>query len=337
MAIDWQRWVNLVRVHRRFVVTSHVRPDGDSLGCAVALAHALRDLGKETAIVNPSPAPQRYRFLDPERCIVEASDPRAAQVMADAEVVIVVDTSTWDQLGPVRELIQASGARRVVIDHHVSEDDLGAEMFKDTTIPACGLLVFDALQALQYRLTPRVAEALFTAVATDTGWFRFSSTSAQVLYVAAQLVDAGAQPERIYRRVFEENSLARLHLMGRALERLELSPGGLVSYTYIRMRDLDETGAQSQDTEDVVNYTLTIAEARVGLLFIELAAERTKVSFRSKDDVDSTALAGRFGGGGHRRAAGAVLEMPIEKAMPYVLRIVDQLVAAKPTDGAGAP
>ncbi len=326
MAVDWQLWTEVVRENRRFVVTSHVRPDGDSLGCAVALSHALRDLGKEAAIVNPSPAPQRYRFLDPDQCIVEAADPRAAGLVQAADVVIVVDTSTWDQLGPVRPLIEQSPARRVVIDHHVSEDDLNALMLKDTAVPACGILVLEALQALGYRLTQPVAEALFTAVATDTGWFRFSSTSARVLYVAAQLVEAGARPEYVYRRVFEENSLARLHLMGRALERLQISPGGAVSYTYIRMRDLDETGALSQDTEDVVNYTLTIAEARVGLLFIELAPDRTKVSFRSKDDVDSTALAGRFGGGGHRRAAGAVLEMPIEQAIPYVLKLVDEMV-----------
>ncbi len=323
MALDWRRWIEIVREHNRFVVTSHVRPDGDSIGSAVALRAGLQQLGKQVTIVNPTIAPPRYAFLDPNREILAANDPVARAVVRDAEVIIIVDTSSWDQIGPVRPLIESAQAKRVVIDHHVSEDDLGAVMFKDTTLPACGLLVLEALTALNCTITPEIAESLFAAIATDTGWFRFESTSALVLRVAAELVDQGARPDYVYRRIFEENSLARLHLMGRALTRLNLSPSKRASYTYISRLDLQETGALQQDTEDVVNYTLTLAEAEIGLLFIELDERRTKVSFRSKGSISCTELAARFGGGGHQHAAGAVLNMSLQEAMKTVLEFVE--------------
>lgn len=323
MGIDWRPWVDLVQGHDRFVLTSHVRPDGDSIGSAVALRTGLRQLGKHATIVNPTVAPPRYAFLDPHAEILAASDPLARTVMLDAEVIVIVDTSSWDQIGPVRPLIEMSRARRVVIDHHLSQDDLGAIMLKDTSVPACGILVLEALHSIGCTITQEIATALFAAIATDTGWFRFESTSAHVLRVAADLVDRGAQPDFIYRKIFEENSLARLHLMGRALVRLQLTPSHRVCYTYICRRDIEETGALQQDTEDVVNYTLTIAEAELGLLFIELGERRTKISFRSRGHVDCTAIAGHFGGGGHRHAAGAVVELPLEDAIRTAIEYVE--------------
>jgi phosphoesterase RecJ-like protein len=334
MAWTWEHWKQIVRDHNRFVITSHVRPDGDSIGSAMALKRGLEKLGKHVTVVSPGHVPVRYQFVDPQRQILTIGEPEATARLGDCEVIVILDTSCWDQLGPIQDIIRSTRALKVIIDHHVSENDLGGVVFKDITAAACGILVFDALKALNCPLDPLMAEALFVAVATDTGWFRYSSTDPRVFRMAAELVEQGARPHWVHRRIYEESSLGRLHLMGRALERLQLSPSGRVSWTVVRQADLEETGAEPQDTEDLVNYTMAVADAEVGLLFVEVAPETTKVSFRSKDEVDCTRLAARFGGGGHRRAAGALVSEPIDQALQRVIEVVErELAQSRTTSG----
>jgi phosphoesterase RecJ-like protein len=317
-AIDWSLWRRIVEQHERFVLTSHVRPDADAVGSELGLAGALRAEGKQVRIVNASRNPPRLACLDPEHQVLHLGDDVQAGDLADAEVVVILDTSAWQQLGAMADYLRGSSAARVVIDHHLSGDDLGATEFKDTTAAATGELVFRALEYMGSALTPAIAEPLLAAIATDTGWFRFRSVHSETFRIAAALVDAGARPARLYEGLYERDTLARLRLMGVGLSRMTSALGGRVVYTEIHRADFQQTGAKPPDTEELVNFTLTVSGVEVGLIFIEQPAGGVKVSFRSRSDVDCRLWAEQLGGGGHRQAAGAILPDPLSEAIPKV-------------------
>ncbi len=320
MPIDWRPFVELVSRKQRFLLTTHVRPDGDGLGSQKALAGALRQLGKQVRIVNPSFLPARYDFLDPEREMQRFAPPGAE--LRDVEAVVVMDTGTWNQLADMAEFVRALPAEKVVIDHHVTQDDLGARRFVDTTAEATGRLAFEAIRALGVPLTRELAGPLFVALAMDTGWFRHSNTTAETLRLASELVDAGARPERLYQQLFERNTLGRLKLMGRMLDRMTVLPGGKVAHSEIRRDDYAATGATPPDSEDLVNFTLGIVGVQVGLLFMEQPQGGVKVSFRSHG-YDVARLAEQFGGGGHKQAAGATVPATLDEARERVLRAIE--------------
>jgi phosphoesterase RecJ-like protein len=324
MAIDWSRLRNIIESHDRFLITSHVRPDGDSIGSELGMAELLAQKGKEYVIVNSSPLPPRYQFLDPSGRIRQLGKTVQHAELEGAEVVLIVDTSAWVQLGDMANFVRATAAKKVIIDHHISEDDMGAELFKDSSAAACGVLLAEAVGHVGCTMTRAVAEPLFVAIATDTGWFRFGSTNSRTLRIAATLLDTGIAVDKMYRTIFEESSLARLKLMGRILQSISLVAGGRAAYAVIRLEDLKETGAVPQDSEDLVNYTLSITGVELGLLFAEQASGEVKVSFRSRDDVDCTHLAAQFGGGGHRQAAGATVSGSLSDAVARVLQAVER-------------
>ena len=190
----WSRFVEIVGNHQRFLLTTHVRPDGDALGSELALAAVLEALGKDVRVCNAFVVPPHLRFLDPAGKLQSLSPDQPAKEVADREVFVVLDTTAWGQLGAMAEVLKTSPALKVVLDHHVSGDDLGAELFKDAEAEATGRLVVEAADQLGVRLTPEIARPAFVALATDTGWFRFASTTAETLRLAARLVEAGARP-----------------------------------------------------------------------------------------------------------------------------------------------
>lgn len=329
MPNDWSPLVALVRDANRILLVTHMRPDGDGLGSQKALAFALRGLGKAVAIVSPSRYPERYRFLDPEKEVHEFTAPGDELKACDA--IIVMDTGTWNQLGAFGDFMKSRDVPKLVIDHHLTQDDLGAARIVDTEAEATGRLAFEAIQALGARLTPAGADALFTALAMDTGWFRHSNTSARTFVLAAQLIEAGAQPEKLYRLLFEQNTLGRQKLMGRVLDRLTLTAQGLICHSSIRLPDYAATGALPPDSEDLVNQTLSVAGVQVGLLFMEQPAGGVKISFRSKGALDVRKLAERFGGGGHAAAAGAIVHEPFEAVVEKtVTAVIQALEFAQP-------
>jgi phosphoesterase RecJ-like protein len=328
MSIDWTPLADLLETHDRFLVTTHIRPDGDALGSEVGMAGLLRQRGKDVRVVNASPTPPRYDFLDPDGTLFEryGVDVRAED-LRDREVAIILDLSAWIQLGEVAEVIRAFPGPRVVIDHHVSQDDLGAVFLKDTKAEATGTLVTRAIRSLGGSLTPDVATGLLTAIAMDTGWFRHSNTRPETLRNVAELIEAGASLNRIYRSLFERNTLGRMRLIGETLVDLQTDQGGRVAYATIGLADLARTGAIPPDTEDLIDYTVSIAGVEVGMLFIEQAKGGVKVSLRSRNGLDCSKLAASLGGGGHREAAGVWLpdEMPrsVERMLEAVRNALD--------------
>ena len=318
----WSRFAEIVRSHQRFLLTSHVRPDCDALGSELAMAAILEQFGKDVLVVNPSAVPPNYRFLDPDRQLKQLGVDVAAEEIDSCEVLMVLDTTAWAQLGEMGEVIQGSKAKKLVLDHHVSGDDLGAELFKDTRAEATGRLVIEAADELGATLTREIARAAFVALATDTGWFRFSSTTSSTLRLAARLVDAGAVPEQLYRELYESETLARLQLIGRTMARTRTDLDGRLIHTWIELADFQALGAHPADSEDIINMTLAVSGTEAAVILVEQNTGGFKVSFRSRCDLDCARVAEKFGGGGHKRAAGAFLDEPLQSARAKVLDAV---------------
>jgi phosphoesterase RecJ-like protein len=330
MPLDWTPFVELVRCHQRFVLTTHVRPDGDGLGSMLALADVLEapPWSRNVRMTVASVLPPRYDFLDPTRRVRRFEPPGNAY--RDAEAVIVLDTGTWNQLGDFGNFLRSLPVEKIVIDHHLTQDDLGAVQLVDATAEATGRLVFEAITALGGPMPASAAHALFVALAMDTGWFRHSNTTPATFALAGELVRAGARATEAYDCLFEQNTLARLKLTGLVLSRLQVTHGGRVAHTEIRRDDYAATGALPQDSEDLVNYTRSVAGVEVGLLFMEQPRGGVKVSFRSRQRIDVARLAERFGGGGHRLASGAILETNLEEARLRVLAALGAALDATP-------
>jgi bifunctional oligoribonuclease and PAP phosphatase NrnA len=333
--IDWPHFVEVVRAHQRFVLTTHVRPDGDAIGSELAMAAILESLGKDVLLCNDFTVPPNLRFLDGAQKHRRLGVDVSAEQLGDREVLVVLDTSAWAQLGAMAEVIKGMKALKVVIDHHLSGDDLGAEVFKDTAAEATGRLVIEAANPLGVPLRREIAEPAFVALTTDTGWFRFSSTTAGTLRLAARLVEAGAAPARLYKELYENDSHARLQLIGRALAHTQTELGGRLIYTWLSQADFDACGALPSDSEDIINETLAVGGTQAAVILVEQPKGGFKISFRSRCELDCSKLAERFGGGGHKNAAGAFLSEPLDVAREKILDAVRGAMKSNPPSSAG--
>jgi len=323
MRLDWATLLGVLRDAQSFVLTSHVRPDCDALGSELGMLGILEAIGKDVRIVNAQATPANLKWIDPDHRLESLAEGVKTDDLVSRDVLIVLDTSAWAQLGAMGDVAKAMREKVLVVEHHVSEDDLSDRWFKDTSAEATARIVYEIGLRLKVPLSKRIATPLYAGLSTDTGGFRFPNVSGESFRVAARLVDAGADPTAIYRELFEQDSLARLHLVGRTLAGAQASHGGRVIVSTVRQSDIKEVQAQPADTEDLVNLTLAVKGTEVAVILIEQPDGRIKTSFRSRSQVDCNALAARFGGGGHKAAAGAILPGPFDVAHEQVLAAVD--------------
>lgn len=324
-AIDWQPLHRIIDANQRFVITSHVRPDADALGSELGLAAVLDSLGKTTRIINPSPTPRHLAFLDPSGRARKLGDGATAEEACNADVHFIVDTSARGQLDILCPVLDRTPARKIVIDHHVCGDELGATEIRDVSAAATGILITELAESMNVVLPPEASTSLFAAIATDTGWFRFPNTDSRTLSTVARLVERGARPHIVYRELYERSSLARLKLMSRVLDRVEVIADGRLAHTYVLLKDFKETGSHSSDTEDLVNEGLKIEGVMTSFILVEQPGGQVKASLRSRSHVDVAAVGREFGGGGHVQAAGATLPGPLLTAQQ---RVIEALVRA---------
>lgn len=323
MTPNWSRFVEIVRSSQRFLLTSHIRPDCDALGSELGMAGVLEKLGKQVTIVNGHATPPNLAFLDPGKKLKHlGADVQAKDLTSGFDALIILDTSAWAQLGPMREVIEASTAKKLLVDHHVGEDELGAEHFKNTSAEATGRLVMEAADALGVALTAEIATPLFAAIATDTGWFRFGSAGAITYRAAAKLIEAGASPAGIYASLYERDTLGRIKLRGLILSRVASELDGRLVHTHVLKEDFTSTGALPSDTEDVINMALAIAGTEFAVILVEQPTGGFKISFRSRSGLDCNQIASQFGGGGHKAAAGAFVQGDYATASARVLDAV---------------
>lgn len=306
------------------VLTTHMNPDADGAGSAIALLAWLRDRGAEGWFVPPTPLPARYRFLLPEQeWLLPASSARAARACSAADLVVVVDAGDLPRLGRVKPMVE--GRPTVVIDHHTTPTrPIPGDRLVDTRACATAELVYDILIAAGARWTRAIDDALYAAIVDDTGSFAYSNVTRDTHLLAAELVQRGVDVAVIHRQLFESMDVRRLELLRECLGELRAEDG--LSWITVPDQAYRELKATSDDLEGLVDYPRAIKGVEVAMLFRTTNDGATKVSFRSNGPVDVDGIARSFGGGGHAKAAGALVSRPLEEVRADVVNAARALV-----------
>jgi len=320
---NFQKAIELINKSSNVLITTHTRPDGDACGCIVAISDVLTALGKKTKALMLSPMPEWYEFLFAEKVPVLGEDIKLEELMqgrfGEFDLIIIVDTNSISQLPEFEKFIKQIDKPVLIIDHHATADGLGDVELVDSNAAATALIVYDLLKFANWSVTEKIAEALFVAVATDTGWFQFRNTDSRVFKACAELINAGAKPIQIHDSLFQNFSPQRFKLMVAMLNTLELHLDGRFATQHISQQDFQQTGATHKDTENLINECQRISTIEAAALFVELKDGRIRCSLRSKDTVDVSKIAAKFGGGGHKMAAGTFLSGPLEEAKKTIL------------------
>jgi phosphoesterase RecJ-like protein len=303
---------------QRFLISSHARPDGDSIGSQLAMAYALEALGKEVRIVNADPAPEHYMDfpgldrIEIARTILER----------DAEALIVMESGDLNRTG-------VSGLENrftINIDHHQGNTFYGDLNWVDESAAACGEMVFDLIEVLDVPLTIEIATHIYLAILTDTGSFHYSNITPKTFDICQRAVEAGVNPATMARRVFDQNSFGKLKLIGALLAQMDLLDGGRLAAMYLDDNIMNATGTTYNDTEGLINLPLTAREIQA-VVFFKLGADGDiHVSMRSKYDVDVRSIAARHGGGGHRNAAGFKVKGPLATVREPILAEIAEAI-----------
>jgi phosphoesterase RecJ-like protein len=291
---------------RRVALSTHVNADGDGCGSETALARLLAARGLVPRIVNPTPWPEMFDFLLGDD--VDDQTPRGSKALKDIDLLIVLDISDVKRLGVLTESVRALRVPKLVIDHHLDSDEPAGEIVvSDTIACATAELVYDLALVTGWELTPAIARSLYTGMLTDTGGFRFSNTTPRCLAVAAQLLACGVDPEDMYTRIYASAPAGRVRLMADVLGTLQVDESIGLAWLSMSADALEKHSLRSEDLDGIVEHARSIAGTRMALFFRDLGHGKVKVSFRSTGDTDVNAFARRFGGGGHAKAAGALV------------------------------
>ncbi len=317
----WSEIIHLIKNHQSFVLSSHVNPDGDAIGSELALAGHLLRLGKQVTILNSDPLPVNFRFLDPRRMVRRFSPVRHTPVIQTAEVIFVLDTSGgWSRLGSVGEALAAAGAVKACIDHHPDPTDFVDLAVVDTDAAATGELIYELLKEMGAELSLTMAHALYTAIVTDTGSFRFPKTSPRTHRITADLLAAGVDSFFVYRQIYEQHALNRIRLKGQVMASIQTTAGGQIAYYSLAGSILKACGVAVSDLDGFASLGQEIGGVRIVIFCLESSRSRVKVSLRSDGTVAINRLAAEYGGGGHPAAAGAtVTGRPMEEVLVEVV------------------
>lgn len=292
------RIVEVIRAGRTFLISSHVRPDGDAVGSSLAMAYALRALGKEARVVFKDPAPEQLqpfpgvKEIELTGCVVDKAD---AAIIMECGNLARTGVSGFD-----RSMV-------INIDHHPGNEGFGQINWFDESAAACGEMVHALIVALGVPLSIEIATHLYITILTDTGSFHYSNISVRTFEICGAAVEAGVDPVRVSRQVYDSSRIARLKLFGAMLSGMTIDPSGRIAVLYLDDEMLRQAGGTYDDTEGLINEPLTVKEIQAVIFFKRTAADEFRVSLRSKGDVNIGAVAKSYGGGGHKNAAGCTV------------------------------
>ena len=327
---DFKKAVDLINNSGNVLLTAHTKPDGDACGCVVAISNVLESMGKKTKAIMLSSMPEWYDFLFSEKLPVLGEDIDLNQLtdgsFGEFDLIIIVDTNSLSQLPKFDQYLKQIDKPVLIFDHHATADGLGNVELVDSSAAATGLIVYDLIKYADWRITETIAEALFVTVATDTGWFQFSNTDSRVHRACSELIDAGAKPIEIYHNLYQNFSYARFKLTVAMLNTLQLHLDGRFATQQISLQDFEQTGATHKDTENLINECRRISTVETAALLVELDDGRIRCSLRSTGGIDVSEIAAKFGGGGHKMAAGTFLPGPLEEAKKTVLNEVTEKI-----------
>jgi phosphoesterase RecJ-like protein len=311
-------WFASLRPGMTVALSTHINADGDGCGSETALARLLAQCGIHCRIVNPTPWPAMFAFLLGND-VVDLSA-KGAAALDGIDALVVLDINDRRRLGHLAETVRALEVPISVIDHHLPGDEpVGGQTIASTRACATGELVYDIAVTLGLEITPAIAQSLYSAILTDTGSFRFSNTSPRAHAIAAALLAAGVNPEEMYRRIYAQVSVGRLQLLREALGSLRTEPEIGLSYISVDADVMDRFDVTSEELDGIVEHPRSIAGTRLALFFRDLGYGKVKVSFRSTGDVNVQVLASRYGGGGHAKASGAMLNGGLAEVQAQVL------------------
>lgn len=305
----------------RTMILGHMRPDGDALGAMTAVKKVIQAAGREAQGIYFSPVSSRYIHLPKQADLIEWEENRHTAENLDNQYdgVVIVDTCSWGQLETAESFLKASRLPKIIVDHHETRDDLSNKKTEDlylldpTAASVC-TMVHEWFQAMEWPIETATAEALFTGISTDTGWFRFPNTDGRTLRAAADLVERGVRADVSYNRLYASLPAARMRLMTRMLETLEFLADGKLAIMSLTKDMFEQAQATQGDAEDLVNEPMVTDTVVVSVLLTDLGEGIIRLNLRSKSpeiagiDIDVSAIAKELGGGGHRRAAGARIE-----------------------------
>lgn len=307
----------------KFLVTSHINPEGDAIGSQIAIAYLLKRLGKEAIMLDDSPVPQVLRFLNGSENIFKEmpSD-------FDYQAVIILDCPDLMRIGRVSEYIKKDSVI-INIDHHISNVNFGKFNWVEPGLSSAGEMVYELFKAFKVKIDLDEAVSLYTAIMTDTGSFKYSNTSSKTHRIAAELIDIGVKPYEMHTRIYETSSVEDTNLLGEALQTIKLTDDGKVAWLWVTKEMLKKTKASLEGTEGIINFARSIGGVEIAILFRETGTEnRVKVSFRSKGKADVNELAALFGGGGHPTASGCTVLGKIEDVEKKVLEKAKEIASS---------
>lgn len=325
---DFQKAVELINKSSNTLLTTHIKPDGDACGSVAAMYDTLTALGKKVKLILLSEIPEWYEFLFAEKAPILGADIQLKELIqgrfGEFDLITIIDTNSYSQLPQFDKYLKQSGKPVLVMDHHVTSDNLGDVELIDTSAAATALIIFDLLKYANWPVTEKIAQALFVAVVTDTGWFQFSNTDSRVHRSCAELINAGVNPTQVYHDMYQNFSHQRFKLMTAMLNTLELYFDGRFATQHLSQADFERTGAAFKDTENLIDECRRINTVEVAALFVQLPNGRVKCSLRSKNAIDVRKIAAKFGGGGHTTAAGVHLPGPLENAKRLIKSEVEK-------------
>ncbi len=321
-----QQIADAIRARRRFVLSSHSRPDGDSIGSQLAMAYALRALGKEATVVNADPAPPPLMAFPGVPAIRIA--PR---VEGDYDAALIMECGDLTRTG-------VAGLDRffvVNVDHHPGNTGYGQINWFDASAAACGEMVFDLVRALGVPMSLEIATHIYLAILTDTGSFHYSSISPRTFDICRDCLEAGVDPVIVARNVYDSNNMGRLKLFGAVLSAMQIDATGRIAIVYLDHEMARAAGGTYEDTEGLINLPLTVKEIQAVVFFKQDEGEQYRVSMRSKGEIDIGAVAKAFGGGGHKNAAGCTVTGAIDALQKTFVEKIEGAIALQEGKMAG--
>ena len=314
--------IKAIKSSKNILITTHINPDGDAVGALLGLYLALSRAGFRVLPVIDDDFPNLYKFLNGWENIKKPSDSEILEEKEKIDLVIALDCGDKERFGAAAEYME--GKTVINIDHHISNTAFGTLNMVDSNAAAAGEMVYQIIKIMGLPLDKDISEALYTALVTDTGQFRYSNTTSVTHQIAGDLINSGVETPYMYEQIYQNISKSRMLLSGRALNTLKLSCQDRVASMRITLKDMDETGADGSDTEGVINFGRDINSVEVAVLFKENETGKIKVSFRSKRIIDVAELSKEYGGGGHSRASGCTIYKTIDEAEKDVLSKIEK-------------
>ncbi|MDR0926313.1 MAG: bifunctional oligoribonuclease/PAP phosphatase NrnA [Ignavibacteria bacterium] len=326
-SLDYSQAIELLYAADSVLITSHSNPDGDAIGSCLALYELCKDMGKRvTVLINGSECPTQYRFLANSNKVKCYDVERHSRIINSADVVFMLDFNDITRINLLGERIMESPCRKVLIDHHICPSINVDVVLSDANACATGQLMYDFFTQGRFPITKTIAEALYTAILTDSGCFRFSTTTASVHKIAGELINAGVEPDVVYDKIYNRNTYARLHLQALGVANMRFYKDGAVSVMPITIEDFEASGATLADIENLSQIGLGVDGVSISIAVIfDYEQSVYKVSLRSKGTIDVRSIAMKFGGGGHLNAAGCKVQRTssIEEVIEQLLSTIN--------------